>query len=144
MKYIDLSIQDRQDIPRRVQSETGKDPQIVEKDWWVVTVLRAFFELPYASHISFKGGHSICRNATLQRLFIAIGRGEHMGSGADVIAKGWKDNGWPSPELKEHFGPNDDRVELTLRLGAGVVEKRVDDKESDKVNDNVNDKVDSP
>lgn len=32
---------------------------------------------------------------------------------------------------------------MTLRLGAGVVEKRVDDKESDKVNDNVNDKVDS-
>ena len=43
MKYIDLSIQDRQDILRRVQSETGKDPQIVEKDWWVVTVLRAAY-----------------------------------------------------------------------------------------------------
>ena len=43
MKYIDLSIQDRQDILRRVQSETGKDLQIVEKDWWVVTVLRAAY-----------------------------------------------------------------------------------------------------
>ena len=32
MKYIDLSIQDRQDILRHVQSETGKDLQIIEKD----------------------------------------------------------------------------------------------------------------
>ena len=32
MKYIDLSIQDRQDILRRVQAETGKDLQIIEKD----------------------------------------------------------------------------------------------------------------
>lgn len=61
MKYIDLSIQDRQDILRRVQSETGKAPQIVEKDWWVVTVLRALFELPYAQHISFKGGTSLSK-----------------------------------------------------------------------------------
>ena len=53
MKYTDLSIQDRQDILRRVQSETGKDLQIIEKDWWVVAVLRALFELPYAQHISF-------------------------------------------------------------------------------------------
>ena len=50
-------------------------------------------------------------------MFIAIGRGEHLGSGADVIGKGWKENGWPEPEIKEHFGAHTDRVELTLRLG---------------------------
>lgn len=66
----------------------------------------------------FEGGHSICRNAILQKMFIAIGRGEHLGSGADVIEKGWKENGWPEPEIKEHFGPNTDRVELTLRLSS--------------------------
>lgn len=38
MKYTDLNIEDRQNILRRVQSETGKGPQIVEKDWWVVKV----------------------------------------------------------------------------------------------------------
>ena len=27
------------------------------------------------------------------------------------------DNKWPAPEIKEHFGQNDDRVELTLRIG---------------------------
>ena len=40
MKYTDLNIQDRQDILRRVQSETGKDLQIIEKDWWVVADIR--------------------------------------------------------------------------------------------------------
>ena len=88
MKYIDLSIQDRQDILRRVQSETGKDPQIVEKDWWVVTVLRALFELPYAQHISFKGGTSLskCWNL-IQRMSedvdIAIDR-EFLGFGGQL------------------------------------------------------------
>ncbi len=32
------------------------------------------------------------------------------GSGADTIKKGWADNKWPVPEIKEHFGQNDDRV----------------------------------
>lgn len=64
----------------------------------------------------FKGGKSICRNPYLQDMFIAIGRGEHLGSGADIIEKGWKENNWPSPELEEFFGAHTDRVELTLRL----------------------------
>lgn len=45
-----------------------------------------------------------------------IGGGERAGSGADTIKKGWTDNKWQAPEIKEHFGQNDDRVELTLRL----------------------------
>ena len=70
----------------------------------------------------FEGGHSICRNRILQKMFIVFGRGERLGSGADIISQGWKENNWPEPELKEHFGPNTDRVELTLRLG-NVTEK---------------------
>ena len=66
----------------------------------------------------FEGGHSICRNRILQKMFIVFGRGERLGSGADIIRQGWKENKWPEPEIKEHFGPNTDRVELTLRLGA--------------------------
>ena len=66
----------------------------------------------------FEGGHSICRNRILQKMFIVFGRGERLGSGADIIRQGWKENNWPEPELKEHFGPNTDRVELTLRFGA--------------------------
>ncbi len=50
-------------------------------------------------------------------MFIVSGRGERLGSGADVIRQGWLENGWPEPEIHEHFGANTDRVELTLRLG---------------------------
>ena len=64
----------------------------------------------------FQGGKSICRNPYLQDMFIAIGRGEHLGSGADIIEKGWKENGWPEPELKETVGAQTDSVVLTLRL----------------------------
>ena len=64
----------------------------------------------------FEGGHSICRNSALHKMFEMIGGGERAGSGADTIKKGWADNKWPVPEIKEHFGQNDDRVELTLRL----------------------------
>lgn len=64
----------------------------------------------------FEGGHSICRNRILQKMFIVFGRGERLGSGADIIRQGWKENGWPDPELHEHYGSNTDRVELTLRL----------------------------
>ena len=88
MKYTDLNIQDRQDILRRVQSETGKDLQIIEKDWWVTAVLRALFALPYAQHISFKGGTSLskCWNI-IQRMSedvdIAIDR-EFLGFGGQL------------------------------------------------------------
>lgn len=66
----------------------------------------------------FEGGRSICRNRILQKMFIVFGRGERLGSGADIIRQGWRENGWPEPEIHEHFGANADMVELTLRSGA--------------------------
>jgi len=88
MKYTDLSIQERQDILRRVQSETGMDLQIIEKDWWVTAVLRALFSLPYAQHTSFKGGTSLSKCWSLIRRMsedvdIAIDR-EFLGFGGQL------------------------------------------------------------
>ena len=81
---------------------------------------RLYFSNPGTMLVSvedfFEGGHSICRNSALHKMFEMIGGGERAGSGADTIKKGWADNKWPAPEIKEHFGQNDDRVELTLRL----------------------------
>ena len=91
---------------------------------------RLYFSNPGTMLISpedfLEGGHSICRNGILQKMFIAIGRGEHMGSGADTINKGWETNDWPDLEINEHFGKNDDRVELTLWLQKGSVESSVE------------------
>ena len=62
MKFIDLSRKDRVDILDRVSSELNiRQREIIEKDWWVTAVLRALFALPYADHLSFKGGTSLSK-----------------------------------------------------------------------------------
>ena len=55
----------------------------VEKDWWVTAVLRALFSLPYAEHLSFKGGTSLSKCWNLIARFsedvdIAVNR-EYLG-----------------------------------------------------------------
>jgi len=59
MNFASLPVKERQEIIRRVQAENGLNRQIIEKDWWVTAVLRALFSLPYAGHISFKGGTNL-------------------------------------------------------------------------------------
>ena len=62
MKFIDLSKEDRVDILGRVSSELNiRQREVIEKDWWVTAVLRAMFSLPYAGHLSFKGGTSLSK-----------------------------------------------------------------------------------
>jgi hypothetical protein len=61
MNFASLPVKDRQEIIRRVQAENGFHRQIIEKDWWVTAVLRALFSLPYAGHISFKGGTNLSK-----------------------------------------------------------------------------------
>ncbi len=62
MKFIDLSKEDRIDILNRVSTELNiPQREVIEKDWWVTTVLRAMFDLPYAQHLSFKGGTSLSK-----------------------------------------------------------------------------------
>lgn len=62
MKYIDLSKEDRIDVLDRVSAELNiRQREVIEKDWWVTAVLRALFNLPYAQHLSFKGGTSLSK-----------------------------------------------------------------------------------
>lgn len=62
LKFIDLSKGDRVDILDRVSSELNiRQLEVIEKDWWVTAVLRAMFGLPYADHLSFKGGTSLSK-----------------------------------------------------------------------------------
>lgn len=57
----------------------------------------------------------MCRNPVIQKMFVFLGIGEKGGTGADVIAKGWKDNGWSAPVVGEKSNP--DRIETYLKLG---------------------------
>lgn len=68
----------------------------------------------------YEGGHSICRNPLLQKMFVFLGIGEKGGTGADVIAKGWADNGWAIPTLCEKTAP--DRVETVLYVSGNTTE----------------------
>lgn len=88
MNYTDLSLQERQEIIQRVQAENHLNRQIIEKDWWVTAVLRALFSLPYAGHISFKGGTNLSKcwnliNRMSEDADIAIDR-EFLGFGGNL------------------------------------------------------------
>ena len=62
----------------------------------------------------WEGGHSVCRNPLLQKMFVFVGVGEKAGSGADIIGTGWRENGWQLPTLVEHQMPA--RVEASLLI----------------------------
>lgn len=47
-------------------------------------------------------------------MFSLIGYVERAGSGADTITKGWKENNWSKPQIREIYDP--DRVEMVLSL----------------------------
>lgn len=90
MNLTNLSDDDKREIFRRTQSALGLPLQIVEKDWWVTTVLRALFALSYAKDLSFKGGTSLSKCWKLIERFsedidIAISR-EYLGFGG-IISK---------------------------------------------------------
>lgn len=61
MKFIDLPARQQVELMNILESRIGLKPAIIEKDWWVTTVLRALFRLPYAEHLSFKGGTGLSK-----------------------------------------------------------------------------------
>jgi predicted nucleotidyltransferase component of viral defense system len=88
MIFTDLSTQDRIDIIDYVSTQTGYRSQIIEKDWWVTTVLRAVFSLPYSNELSFKGGTNLSKCWKLikrmsEDIDIAVNR-EFLGFGGNI------------------------------------------------------------
>jgi predicted nucleotidyltransferase component of viral defense system len=61
MEFLKLSEQERANIFKRIREKTNLPAVSVEKDWWVTTVLRALYALPYADNLSFKGGTSLTK-----------------------------------------------------------------------------------
>lgn len=88
MIFTDLSDNDRRDIIDYVSGKTGFLRNVVEKDWWVTSVLRAIFSLSYAGNISFKGGTNLSKCwGLIQRMSedvdIGISR-EFLGFGGEL------------------------------------------------------------
>ena len=62
----------------------------------------------------FEGGESICRNPTIQKMFMMFGPAEKAGSGGAKIMDGWRKNNWKAPTVIERFRP--DKVEFKLTM----------------------------
>jgi ATP-dependent DNA helicase RecG len=54
---------------------------------------------------AFEGGHSDCRNRSLQKMFSLIGLGEQAGSGIPRVIENWKSQHFRFPELWESDEP---------------------------------------
>jgi len=59
--FFQLSQKDRIEIINQAVIHKKLPPEAIEKDIWVTAVLRSLFALPYAEHISFKGGTSLSK-----------------------------------------------------------------------------------
>lgn len=62
----------------------------------------------------YQGGESVCRNTSLQQMFMMIGSAEKAGSGVDKILKGWETLNWKRPYPTEKAQPN--KVDLVMPL----------------------------
>ena len=83
MIYTDLQAERMLAVLDQVSAQTNSAQQTIEKDWWVTQILRVLFSLPYAEHLSFKGGTSLTKCYQLLDRFsedidIAISR-EYLG-----------------------------------------------------------------
>ena len=83
MIYTDLQTERKLAVLDQVSAQTNSTQQTIEKDWWVTQVLRVLFSLPYAAHLSFKGGTSLSKAWNIVERFsedidIAISR-EYLG-----------------------------------------------------------------
>ncbi|MCM1078071.1 MAG: putative DNA binding domain-containing protein [Bacteroidales bacterium] len=62
----------------------------------------------------YQGGESVCRNKSLQTMFMLLGSAEKAGSGVDKILSGWKESNWRIPILEIKCRP--DKCVLTMKM----------------------------
>ena len=53
--WLELSEEQQRRYINTIAAKNGLSAETVEKDWWVILVLRALFASSFAEHISFKG-----------------------------------------------------------------------------------------
>lgn len=64
---------------------------------------------------------------------------EKAGSGADTIVKGWKDNGWTLPAIKEQVAP--DRVTTTMMVSVTFADNVIEIADKPLINQGTADKI---
>ena len=71
--------------------------------------------------------------------YIVLVVGEKAGSGADTIVKGWKDNGWTLPAIKEQVAP--DRVTTTMMVSVTFADNVIENADKPLINQGTADKI---
>ena len=74
----------------------------------------------------YQGGESVCRNKSLQKMFMLLGTAEKAGSGVDKILRGWTESNWRVPVLTTRCQP--DKCVLTMKMETvmdGTTERRL-------------------
>lgn len=97
-----------------VHGSYGRSPHLVIEKRSDSIILRNPGTLLISVLQYYEGGHSECRNPSLQKMFGLIGRSDKAGSGVDKILKGWRSGKWSRPDVREKSHP--DIVELQLPL----------------------------
>lgn len=59
--FLGLSPEERAEALRVAADTSGRPPDLLEKDVWVVWVLNALFDSPFGDHLCFKGGTSLSK-----------------------------------------------------------------------------------
>ncbi len=68
-KWIELDEAEREVTAQAIAKGKGIDPESVEKDWWVTTVLKTLFGLAIGKYAYFKGGTSLSKGWNLINRF---------------------------------------------------------------------------
>ena len=68
-RWIDNRLADRLFMVNRVSETKNIDPESVEKDWWVIMVLKAVFGMSMAKYAFFKGDTSLSKGWNLINRF---------------------------------------------------------------------------
>lgn len=68
-KFLKLSDSQKKSVYESIANKVGLPAQVVEKDFWVTSVLQTVFALPVARHLIFKGGTSLSKGWKLIERF---------------------------------------------------------------------------
>ena len=68
-RWIDSNLADRLYMVNHVSDSMDIDPESIEKDWWVTTVLKVLFDLSISEYTFFKGGTSLSKGWNLINRF---------------------------------------------------------------------------
>lgn len=82
----------------------------------------------------FEGGESICRNPTIQKMFMLLGPAEKAGSGGAKIISGWRSSNWKTPSIFQRIRP--DKVEVSLNMQS-LIQPEIVERLSSALNYNI-------